>query len=86
MGFTTRVASGLGLTVVQRGSLELVSAAGARRILAVCPTLDDATTGLVRSMSISSSIMKDRTDGCIVLAVARMSDGTTNWFELRIGP
>lgn len=46
MGFTTRVASGLGLTVVQRGSLDLVSAADARRLLLVCEAQDVAVLGL----------------------------------------
>lgn len=46
MGFTTRVASGLGLTVVQRGSLDLVSAADARRLLLVCEEEEVPVLGL----------------------------------------
>ncbi len=46
MGFTTRVASGLGLKVVQRSSLELVSAPDARRILLVCEEEKIAVFGL----------------------------------------
>lgn len=46
MGFTTRVASGLGLKVVQRGSLDLVSAADARRLLLVCEEEEVPVLGL----------------------------------------